>query len=343
MSTNTPLVASDYNRVDSLLIPHAAFSRTIERIEQCFKAMSHANDPLGIAILGESRTGKSRVLEHFEMMHAPQRTPAGLRVPFLRARIPSKPSVKGLATLLLHALRDPKFDSGTEVAKTLRLQSLIRQVGTVVLALDEFQHFEDKATHRIQHEVADWLKVLVDETHIGLVVTGLPSGMAVIRQNEQLAGRFAAPAYMPRFDWKEPADVEQFQGILGALQAALDTFELPDMAADEMSFRLYCASGGLIGYVIKILKQATWNALDRGTHMVRLEDFASAYREAVITEELAQITMPNPFTNEFMKEDADILIAQAQNIGVKIEPPPKPRRGKTGDNQPRLGEVLSAR
>src|SRR5689334_17882103 len=96
-----------YSLVDCILIPHTSFQRAVARIEQCFTAMDGAMEPVCLAIIGESRTGKSRVLEHFELSHPPTRLAAGLSIPFLRVRVPSKPTVKGLAELLLHALGDP--------------------------------------------------------------------------------------------------------------------------------------------------------------------------------------------------------------------------------------------
>lgn len=315
--------------VDSILVPHHAFATATKTLEQCYRVMKGGNDPIGLAIVGESRTGKSRALEDFERAYPPERTPEGLHVPFLRAKVPAKPTVKGLATLLLYALRDPKYDKGTEVDKTLRLQRLMRQVGTVILALDEFQHFEDKTTHRVQHEVADWLKVLVDEAKIGLVVTGLPSSMAVIRQNEQLAGRFLAPVLMPRFRWREGEDRAEFAAFLDALQSALDPFQFPELGSEEMAFRMYCASGGLIGYVIKILKKATWNAIDAGHYAIGLDMLADAYKQAVIVDEIQALAMPNPFASGFPHTEMDILLTQVQSIGVRMEEVlPKRHRSK---------------
>jgi len=78
--------------------------------------------------------------------------------------------------------------------------------------IDEFQHFQDKGSRRIMHHVADWLKILVDDSKVALVVAGLSSCGAVISQNEQLAGRFLSPILMPRFDWKIDNHREEFVG-----------------------------------------------------------------------------------------------------------------------------------
>jgi hypothetical protein len=327
--------------VDTTLIPHPTFVRAVARIEQCFQAMDASTDPVCIAIVGESRTGKSRVLEHVEINHPTCRQKSGIVAPFVRIRVPSKPTVKGLCELLLHKLGDPLYEKGTENVKNLRLVRLMTEAKTVILALDEFQHFYDKTTRRVQHHVADWLKVLVDDAQVGLIVTGLPSCLSVIQQNEQLSGRFMAPVRLHRFDWMNDDDRSDFIGILDGMRAALQEFDMPDVASDEMAFRFYCATGGLIGYVSKVLKQAVWNAVDTGRKTITLADLSDAYVEAVIANQQKVLTVLNPFTPDFGAAPNPGLLAAVREIGTpKVEEAPPPRRRKPAT--PKVGEVLNA-
>lgn len=341
MAMDTRIDAALYSLVDATLIPHTTFLHAFKRIEQCFAAMDQSTDPVGLAILGESRTGKSRVLEHFELSHQTSRNSEGVVAPFLRIRVPSKPTVKGLCELLLHKLGDPLFEKGTEITKTLRLIKLLTQAQTRILALDEFQHFYDKTTHRVQHHVSDWLKVLVDEAQIGLVVTGLPSCVSIIQQNEQLNGRFMGPAYLHRFDWTVDEQRNDFVAILAGMQQALAMFELPDLASDQMAFRFYCATGGLIGYLAKILKQAVWDSLDAETTKIPLTALADAFEEAVISDRPDLKALPNPFKAEFQSVLDPALLALVRIIGTpKLEDPPPSRKRKP--QAPKAAEVLSA-
>ncbi len=170
--------------VDNTLVPHTAFEQASSRIEQCFAYADGASEPICIAVVGESRTGKSRVLEECFATHPQARDSEGLNIPILRVKTPSKPTVKGLAELMLRAMNDPRFDAGTENAKTIRLQTLMKNAGTRMVMIDEFQHFYDKGLHKVMHHVADWLKILVDDCKVALVVAGLPSCRAVLDQNE---------------------------------------------------------------------------------------------------------------------------------------------------------------
>jgi hypothetical protein len=99
--------------VDKILIPHDAMAEAKKRILQCFHASQGSSEPICIALIGESRTGKSRVLETIESMFPKKRLDDGLVIPILRVKTPSNPTVKGLAEVFLRAQGDPRPDKGT--------------------------------------------------------------------------------------------------------------------------------------------------------------------------------------------------------------------------------------
>lgn len=244
---------------------------------------------------------------------------------------------------MLYALNDPLYDKGTENRKTLRLRKLMRQCKTVMVIIDEFQHFYDKVSHKVQHHVADWLKILVDDTRVALVVAGLPSCKAVIEQNEQLAGRFLAPLVMPRFDWQRNESREEFIAILGAFHEALTPhFELPVLDGPEMAFRFYYATGGLIGYLTKLLRQLVWNAQDKRQTVLSLADLQNAHYEAVwhgmgFAEELS------PFVKDFSIRPTSAILERARQLGAAVPPPVSPKRPKSSAQEKlKSRDVLSA-
>lgn len=312
--------------VDNTLVPHSAFNGASDKLEQCFRSVTGASEPISIAIIGESRTGKSRLLEEFAAKHPAERRSDGLHMPILRAKAPSQPTVKGLVEVMLRALKDPRADTGTEQARTARLMGLIAAVETKVVMIDEFQHFYDKGTHRVIYHVADWLKNLVDDTKVVLVVAGLPSCTSVIHQNEQLAGRFLAPVSMPRFDWTDGEAREEFIAILGAFNEALsEHFELPRLDSDEMAFRCYCGTGGLMGYVTKLLRTAVWNAVDSKHKKITLRDLAVAHRESVWNQELLS-SVAEPFSRAFQTLPSPDVLEKVSRIGTAAEEIPSARR-----------------
>lgn len=330
--------------VDNTLVPHSAFQTASTRLQQCFKNADGTVEPIGLAVIGESRTGKSRALEECATKYPSIRNADGLHQPILRVKTPSKPTVKGLVEVMLRSLSDPKFDKGTEQARTGRLETLMRGAETRMVMIDEFQHFYDKGSHKVMHHVADWLKILVDDTKVALIVAGLPSCGAVLDQNEQLAGRFLAPIRMPRFDWKIAGHREEFVGILGAFQESLaDHFDVPALDTPEMAFRCYCGSGGLIGYLTRFLRQAVWNAIDERCRSITLEDLARAHDESVWSRNgLPDVAAP--FSRKFATLPSDELVARVLRIGTPAEEAndSKPRRSRTPPRKAAVSELLVA-
>lgn len=331
------------NIVEKTLVPHTAFQDARRRLDQCFNYAENAAEPICIAIIGESRTGKSRALEECEAAHPTVRLSDGLTNPILRVKTPSKPTVKGLAELMLRTLGDPRHSFGTEQAKTARLQTLMRNTRTRMVMIDEFQHFYDKGSRKVMHHVTDWLKILADDSKVALAVAGLNSCRAVIEQNEQLAGRFLSPVLMPRFDWTNDAHREEFQAILAAFHEALGAhFDMPELGREDMAFRCYCGTGGLMGYLTKFLRQAVWDALDADTRTISLEDLAHAHNESVWAKD-GPMDIQSPFGRKFSVLPDERLLARVAQIGTptaEIELPRQPRRQPAKERTAR--DVLSA-
>lgn len=328
-----------YNIVDSILIPHTSFNTATHKILQCLKAANSSAEPICIAVIGESRTGKTRALEYVEAQYPRKRLDDGLLIPVLRVTTPANPTVKGLASEILSAIGDPMPDKGTEHNMTDRIITLVRQASTRMIMVDEFQHFYDKEKNRVKHHVSDWLKVLVDKCKVALVVSGLPSCQAVLNQNEQLAGRFLSPIHMPRYDWTDDVLRGEFISILEAFQGGLSQFALPKLDSDEMAFRFYCATGGLIGYLAKILRQAMWNAFDADTNLVTLEDLACSYQQSVYRDEKSS-ALPKAFDRGFILHVNEAILKQVSEIGTSTPEEYKKRVSQNKPTAPSTGEVL---
>lgn len=316
--------------MEKFVIPHTAFATAQRRIEQCFNH-SAGQGARGLAIVGESGTGKSSALESFESEHAPVRRDDGMYVPVLLVTLPSGPTVKSLAGKLLEGFSAPDPERGTENEKSRRLRKLMKESGTRMVMIDEFQHFYDRGKRQIMHNVADWLKVLIDDTATTLVVAGLPHCTNVIDANEQLARRFLAPIQLPRFSWKDIGQRQQFIRIVKSFHVEMaKQYKLPELHNEEMSFRLYCASGGLIGHLAKLLVQALWNGEDGKTDSITLNDLAAAHEQSAWDSENL-LGIPNPFDRNFQLVASVDLMDRVSKIGKKIEDEPEYKKQNDGE------------
>jgi len=209
-----------------------------------------------------------------------------------------------------------------------------------MIVIDEFQHFYDKGTRKVMYHAADWLKNLIGDCHVSLVVAGLPTCETVLRSNEQMMGRLSAPVIMPRFDWLNNEHRDEFTQILGAFFVSLsEHFDLPELDGPEMAFRCYCGTGGLMGYLTKFLRQAVWNALDSSTRRITVADLAKAHSEAVWAS--AGISaIPSPLTKEFAAFPTDDVLERVKCLGQPVEPIEQRPTRRSRDCEPTASEVL---
>lgn len=338
MTINAP---PDLKRI---VIPHTAFAEAERQIEQFFAYAETKAEAEGLAIIGESGTGKTSVLKSFVSKHPQIRKEDGLWGPVLFASVPSKPTVISLVEELLDKVGDPRPGYGTENEKTRRLKKLIRETGVRIIILDEFQHFVDQGTQKVIHYVADWLKRLMDDAGSTLIISGVPSCMAVMDQNIQLARRFSAPLIMPRFSWQNPLERRQFQGIVRVFWNHLSKcYELPSFHPEDISFRFYLASGGLIGFLVNILSKAQRNCAGRGELTITVKDLHDAHMQSIWYAQ-RNPDLPKPFDPAFKGSPTQEVIAIASSVGV----PPEvalvaPSRGPVRNRPVTLNEMLVAR
>jgi hypothetical protein len=336
--------------VEDTLVEHKAFLKAVKRLRQAFKYADISPEPIGVALLGESRSGKSRAIEEIEKDHPRSTTEEGAVVPILRLVTPSNPAVGGMASLMLKELGDPDWARGTVANLQGRLIDMVRDCMVRMIVLEEFQHLVDSATQKVFYGVANWLKTLVESTKVALVVCGLESSLPVLLQDEQFTGRFGAPLFMPRFDWADDEQREEFIAILESFNDAMSVyFKLPKLHDEDMSFRLWCASGGLVGLLAKLLRQIVWNACDDERRVIKLSDFATADAECtwrVYTKVVSHL----PFEQGFTAVATEELLEFGRGVGVRIELPDHQaearqtarRRRATAKKGESLAQVLSA-
>jgi hypothetical protein len=320
--------------VDSILIPHTAFQDSLRRLEQGFNSIG-GGAPIGYSVIGESGCGKTTLVNHFAALHMTKREQEGLKVPIMMVTTPAKPTIKGMASSMLASLGDPLSESReSENQKTLRLAKILKESGTRVIVIDEIQHLVGRYSNKVLYSVADWLKILLDEAGLMVVIVGLPHSNALLMQNEQFRRRFAGRIRLPRFDWEVEESRMEFCALLEAFQNALGPFSLPDLGNEEMAYRFFLATGGLTGYLVNVLRQVTWDAIDDNRKVIKLEHLEIAYEKAVWEEE--EKTGPNPFTKKVpLGMDA---ISHAKSVGLAKIEITKPRRGR----KPKAPDLLRA-
>jgi hypothetical protein len=298
-------------KLNTTLVIHDSFGKSLAEVRRAVTHAGRYDDPQVFVLLGESRAGKTRVLETIEAEHQASRSPDARIMPIVRIRVPKGASTKGVLSLILDAMGDQFSSSGTETAKLIRLLRFVERLQVKVIVIDEFQHLV-RFSKRSEFDTADALKVLADLASVNLVVSGLTYAKALIDANPQLAGRSRQPVILNRFNWNLPSDRAEFIAIVAAFAEMLNPIRFPDFDDEEWGFRWYCATGGLVGYVSKIFKEILDKAEDAQAGAVTLEDMDAA-QQTVFTKDTSSAL--RPFSRTFSTDPSVETMRFALSIG----------------------------
>lgn len=280
--------------VEQIYISYPRLEAVIKKIEHCHSHAKHSAEPECLLITGETGAGKTTLYKRYEQRFPRRVTEDGTTVPVLSVSIPVPATNKSLVTTLLVALGDPVAGRGTVINQTLRLKWLVKGCGVEVIILDEFQHFIDKDSRKILQNVSDWLKDLLNETGIPVVLIGMPNSEQILEANKQLKRRFASRESLVPFGWDTSSGQVEFRKFLKVLDGRLPLLERSHLSDTEMAYRIYCATDGTVAYVMKLVRRATAIALEQGDERLTLEILARSYDERLAADDPER---KNPFLN----------------------------------------------
>jgi hypothetical protein len=255
------------------------FREVIEAVELGDPRLSEG----GIFILGESRSGKTTLLEDIADGYPRYEATDRTIIPCVRIAVPSVPSIKAICRKLLKAMGDPLADKGrrTNFDLTEALKTLLKGCGTRLLLLDELNNFVHKRGQDSTLDLSNWLKEITDEAEVLIVVAGLPISESVISGNEQLRRRFSTTRVLSMVEHSEKPDLSVFRSVLKAMDELLPLQQPSGLDGVDLSWRLYLATDALIGVVTKLLLRAVRIAHHAMAAFLTLEILAEAFRKEI--------------------------------------------------------------
>lgn len=262
-----------------IFIEHPRLKKLIRQIEHCheYSKIDEDLDPEGMVIKGVAGVGKSKLISRYAENFPRQEEADRTVVPVLIVTIPQSATVKSLVSELLEALGDPLADHGSAANQTRRLRKLIKECGVEMIIADEFQHFIDRDSDKVLHDVSDWLKVLMDRTKKPIILIGMPRCDKILEANEQLKRRFTLRECLEPFGWKTAKQQDEFRELLRHIDGKLPFNQRSNLADPQMAFRIYYATGGVIGYVMKLIRRAALLAIRQSVEKLNAALLAYAF------------------------------------------------------------------
>ena len=267
--------------VERLYIHFPRNETALGAIKNCHSHAKLSKESEGILIQGDTGAGKTTIVKIYMQDYPRSFTEEVSVVPVLYATVPVPATCKSLVTALLTAIGDPAAERGSQISQTLRLKRYLQACRVELLILDEFQHFQDRDSLKVLKTVSDWLKVLMDETGVPIVLAGLPYSHTILdcENNEQLQRRFALRIELEAFRYKTSGEQKDFRRFLNVIDEKLPLAEKSDLADPSTALCIYEATAGVVAHVMKLVRRATVIALESNREKLTVEILSLAYEQ----------------------------------------------------------------
>lgn len=218
--------------------------------------------PVGLILMGESDTGKSRTMEEYAARYGsgivdPKTEYAQFEVVYVLS--PTKPDRPALLKRILAAIGHGVRGVIKEEALHDYAVDMLKLCGTKVILIDELQQVEELATNANVRAFLRGIKALINDTRRPVVVGGTRGIVDFLRSEPQIRSRVEN-----RFEMKPMEVAEEVKALLTferylPLRRATDLRANPDTIGAIQSY-----SRGYIGRVARLLQAATYVAIETG-------------------------------------------------------------------------------
>jgi hypothetical protein len=317
--------------VNTLLVLHPRFRDAVNLLKRCHEDSRRSAEPLCGALLGNSGVGKTSVIDHYRRSFPVEETESATRQRVLTVTLQPNAKPKGIAADILFALRDPAWSVGTVPTLTNRAVSLLDHCGVELIILDEFHHLFDSERARVMTQAAQWLKVLIVNTRIPVVVSGMPEATYVLNA-EHTERRFKDRLVFRCFNWRTQPGRREFRGMLRKLDDAIPLLKSSGLSDPDVAGRIYLACRGVPDYLMTLVRGAVREAIERGSEIIELPDLARVY-ESRLSHQRILAEQNNPFVGALDSTLLDrVQSADANRVATTGLTPRSAQRRKQARN-----------
>lgn len=284
-----------FRKINNIRVIHPYMAEIMKKLTSCHTLAMRRPEPPCMVVTGIQGVGKTTLYKTYAERYPRVETDEGTIVPCLTATIPVPATVSSLVSEILYALGDVEPEMGNVANRTKRLRRLLKECGTEIIFLDEFQHFIDRDSERVLKTTADWLKNLLNQTGIPIVLLGMPSCTHILESNPQLKRRFSIRMELRPFEWATSVNgITDYplRKLLKVVEKQLP-LNLPSNLSDpETAYRIFAASGGVIDSIMKLIRGAAELAVLNGGEKITLDLLAEVYNDELSAN---QPNIPNNF------------------------------------------------
>lgn len=267
-------------QVEKIYVRHSQFDVVLQQLDRLFQLGTELDNPLGMQVVGPPGVGKTALLRYFRES-LPQSSLYDRSSAALAVRVPNRPYAGHLIRALLRQLRY-QVSGGSYKQLYGRRQVVIdavRAKGTRLIMIDEAQHLVPRKAsgdpRSVENEVTEFLRELIDETSVSLVLSGSPDLDDSLQAMEHLSSRVST-----RTELKEFSLDATWAGFLKGYTRLSTAFDISMIAEPDTMAKLYLTTKGNARQLRQLIVEAVLVAADAGKLRLDYETFRTAYNRA---------------------------------------------------------------
>lgn len=303
-----------YRAIDALFVNHTVFANAIDEIRDLIELSPVVTAPC-IHVSGPAGIGKSTLMHRIKTEYPPVKDGALVSLPnglstvadqyrLLVLEMPESPTVKSLAREILKAYGDELGGRGDEYMLSDRVDRFIAASQTSAILIDEAQRAIERPGTVVSDKLIDWIKSRHGANSVGIVLLGLGRLRHLFEIDRQIERRWDAEIRLEPYRWVSRDGSDDLEGqanFIGLLAKFRDLSPLQfdfDIEDDDVAFRFFYISRGLVGNVKKLLLKSV--RLLRRTQTSTL-DFPLLRLATDEAFRLEANGMQNPFAPDFVR------------------------------------------
>ena len=267
-----------HQQVKDIFISNSQLDEILSDIEECREDSDGISEPECLIVVGDSGSGKTTIIDKYLADNPRMEANDGSIIPILFTLLPANANPVTASERLLSSMGDPlAFSHGKDPAELMKIvNDLLRECRVELIIIDEFQHMIDRKSKDVLHSTADWLKMIIIDSKIPVVLFGMPYSTEILRVNNQLRGRFESQHHLKPFRVKDTSERIRYKTFLTMLDEALPFSKKSGLASENIMKRVYVFSKGNMRLIRRLINKAAKFALLENAPCISLKHFSRA-------------------------------------------------------------------
>jgi len=280
---------------DNNWIPIPRAEEALKEVEAQFQYGQGPGGATALLLLGESRVGKTHLLEEFLHRHPAVEGEERDEYPVIKVDAPHQESPKWLSHRILKAMNYPRPDKAAANSLSEDIIHFADVVKTRLIIIDEVHQLVTEKNNRPTElrRAVSLLKDILNHGGVSLVLSGTANAAVFSNYNTEFGERISVHRLAP-FDWSDKKGRAEFRGYIESARKKLPLPVTDEIEELSLAARLFVASDGYVGRVHRLLRDAAIRAWFEGHDVIGLDTLAHCFQRTRKGQDLGQ----NPFARQ---------------------------------------------